>query len=313
MYAQDRVPGTGEPTLDFPAIFDVADSISLRGQLQTKRRIRAQLAALILAAACGVVSLKIGTAPVVVDWTGLVAAAAFLFVLVVQIARGTRKAEQSWYDGRVVTESVKSLAWKYAVGGRPFPIGDAQADSADRLLIGRLHEIVGQMEGLTFVPPLRAEEQPISPTMRALRGQPLSIRKAAYRKGRVQDQQSWYASKAAWNQRRITRFKIVLIALAAIGCLTGIVRATGLSPLDFLGLVATMMATVFVLLRLGQHETLARSYTVASIELTAIQQKLDFVHSEAEWSTFVAEAEQAISREHSLWLASYSTGSPPSQ
>jgi hypothetical protein len=310
MQAQDRVPVTDASTIEFPAIFEVADSISVQGQLQTKRRIRAQLAALILAAACGAVSLKIGTT---LDWTGLVAVLAFLFVLVVQIARSTRQSEQSWYDGRVVAESVKSLAWKYAMGGKPFPIGDGKADSVDRLLIERLHEIVRQMVGLHFVPPLRAEDRPVSPSMRALREQPLEIRKAAYLKGRVLDQQGWYASKATWNQRRITGFRIVLIALAIIGCLSGIARAVGLSPLDLLGLVATLMATIFTLVRLGQHETLARSYIIASMELTTIGQNLEFVRSEDEWSTFVAEAEQAISREHSLWLASYSTGSPPSQ
>jgi SMODS and SLOG-associating 2TM effector domain 3/SMODS and SLOG-associating 2TM effector domain 1 len=307
MQAEHTVASTPVPNIDLPAIFEVADGVSVKGQQQTKRRIIAQLVALNLAAACSVFSLKISAGAVTLDWTGLVAAVAFVVVLFIQISRNTHKPEQAWYDGRAVAESVKSLAWKYAVGSRPFALGDANAPNVDRLFIGRLQDIVRQMDDPHSSMALRDEDQQISASMRALRAQPLGIRKETYLKGRVQDQGAWYSSKAKWNQHRIASSNLILIAVAVIGTFTGLTRAMGLSPLDFLGLAATVMVTIFTLLRLNQHETLARAYHIATMELTTIRQNLDSVQSEEDWSGFVAEAEEAISREHTLWLASYST------
>jgi hypothetical protein len=227
-------------------------------------------------------------------------------VLVIQIGRNTHKPEQAWYDGRAVAESVKSLAWKYAVGSRPFTIGDEGSLNVDRLLIERLQDIVQQMDDPHSSMAFRGEDQQISPSMRVLRAQPLAIRKETYLKGRIQDQRAWYSSKATWNQQRIASSNLILISVAVIGILTGLARAVGFSPLDFLGLAATVMVTIFTLLRLNQHDTLARAYHITAMELTTIRQNLDSVQSEEDWSRFVAEAEEAISREHTLWLASYS-------
>jgi hypothetical protein len=312
MQAEDNVAGAPVPTIELPAIFAVADGVSVKGQQRTKRRIIAQLVALNLAAAGSVFSLKVGMGAVTLDWIGLVAAVSFVVVLVIQIRRNTSKPEQAWYDGRAVAESVKSLAWKYAVGSRPFTMDDGPSETADRLLSARLQDIVRQMDDPQLSMALRGEDQQISPTMRALRAQSLEIRKESYLKGRVQDQRSWYSSKAKWNQQRVASSNLLLIAVAFIGICAGLARAVGLSPLDFLGLAATVMVTIFTLLRLNQHETLARAYHITAKELTTISQNLDSVQTETEWSSFVAEAEEAISREHTLWLASYSTALEPS-
>jgi hypothetical protein len=307
MQVEDKVPSKSVPTIDLPAIFEVADSISMRGQQQTKRRIVAQLVALNVAAACSVISLKMSVGAATLDWTGLVAVAAFLVVLVIQIGRNTHQTEQAWYDGRAVAESVKSLAWKYAVGGGPFGIRYDNAEGVDLLLIGRLHEIVAQMGDLHSSMAWRSEDRQISTTMRAVRAQSLAVRKETYLKGRVQDQHAWYSSKAEWNQRRIASSNLLLIAVATFGAFAGLARAVGFSPLDFIGLAATVLVTVFALLRLNQYETLGRAYHITALELHTISQTLASVEAEDEWSRFVADAEEAISREHTLWLASYSS------
>jgi hypothetical protein len=312
MQAQDRVPAMPVPTIDLPALFGVAESVSLKGQQQTKRRIIIQLAALNLAAICGVLSLKSGIVGVRLDWAGLVGAVAFLIVLVMQVGRNTHKPEKAWYDGRAVAESVKSLAWKYAVGGRPFEAAGEASTNVDRLLIERLQDIIQQMNDLHSSIPFRDQSQHISLSMRALRAQPLEVRIDTYLKGRVQDQRDWYSSKAKSNQHTLASSNLLLIAVAIVGICIGLAQAVGLSPLDLLGLAATVMVTIFTLMRLNQNETLARAYHVTAIELTTISQNLGSVQSEEEWGRFVAEAEEAISREHTLWLASYSTALPSS-
>jgi hypothetical protein len=56
-------------------------------------------------------------------------------------------------------------------------------------------------------------------------------------------------------------------------------------------------------LQLKQHQELKQAYTTAVIELNFIEEKGIRVSSETELSKFVMDSENAISREHTLWLA----------
>lgn len=53
-----------------------------------------------------------------------------------------------------------------------------------------------------------------------------------------------------------------------------------------------------------QHRALAQAYAVASQELASITSQLNRGITEQEWPQFVIDAEEAISREHTTWLAS---------
>ena len=55
--------------------------------------------------------------------------------------------------------------------------------------------------------------------------------------------------------------------------------------------------------QMRQHRTLAAAYGLAAQELTLSRPLLEHVDDEAEWSRAVADAEDAISREHTTWLA----------
>ena len=52
-----------------------------------------------------------------------------------------------------------------------------------------------------------------------------------------------------------------------------------------------------------QHRNLATAYGIASQELASIASELPTLNSEDGWADFVAKAEEAISREHTLWRA----------
>lgn len=43
------------------------------------------------------------------------------------------------------------------------------------------------------------------------------------------------------------------------------------------------------------------------MSLSAIHDRLQMIHDEAEWASEVEQAEEAISREHTLWRASRSS------
>ncbi len=60
---------------------------------------------LIVAAAAGLFVWKRGS----VDWAGVIALVAFLIALYLRLTRVSTQPERTWYDGRAVAESTKTL------------------------------------------------------------------------------------------------------------------------------------------------------------------------------------------------------------
>jgi len=125
---------------DLPEVFHTADQSSLSAQARFLTSMRVQLAALAAAAAFGAYSWHWpGTGT---DVAAFVAACAFTVAGVVRATSRNRRLERTWYDGRAAAESAKTMAWRYAVGGKPFPLGsNGSATSADVELSRRLQEL----------------------------------------------------------------------------------------------------------------------------------------------------------------------------
>ena len=54
---------------------------------------------------------------------GLLSFFAFAIAFGLALRLATERPMDNWYEGRAGAESTKTLAWRYAVGGDPFPIG----------------------------------------------------------------------------------------------------------------------------------------------------------------------------------------------
>jgi hypothetical protein len=69
------------------------------------------------------------------------------------------------------------------------------------------------------------------------------------------------------------------------------------------GLFAAM-ATAFVAWpQVKQHESVAQAYAIATMDLGLIQEQGARIEGDEQLAAFVADAENAISREHTLWVA----------
>lgn len=86
----------------------------------------------------------------------------------------------------------------------------------------------------------------------------------------------------------------------------GLLKALGVIEGDLLTL-STIVASLTAWLQTKQHRTLATAYAVAVLELASVRAKIASQNNEAEWAKFVSDAEEAISREHTLWKASRGT------
>jgi hypothetical protein len=280
---------------DLPTLFRDADRDSIAGQRQYIRATATRLWAVVLAAIAAICSdlLMAGD----VEIFGLVAAAFFVVALGVEVWLLADRPERDWFDGRALAESAKTLSWRFAVGGAPFQVDDADASRRLR------EELANLLEDAPEINILPSGTDVVTDKMVELRNQSAEVRRRSYIESRILDQQTWYAGKAEFNARRAKLWKLVLIALEFMGVLLALVKAFGYLHVDIASVTAAAIAGGAAWLGVKQHESLARSYTFASHELALIASRLQDVSDERAWAVEVADAEEAISREHTMWRA----------
>jgi hypothetical protein len=294
-------PGPVVAESQFPPLYHAADRNSLDGQRRFLNATRLRLAMLVLAAGFGLFTWRTRGG----DLAGIGASVAFVVALLAELYLLQARPDRLWYDGRAVAESAKTLTWRYVVGGSPFGRQEADDREAERLLLDRFRQIAADLRGAHLVP-VAGEAGQLRPELRRLRGLPLEERRELYRSQRINAQQAWYARSARRNERRTTQWSVALTSLEALGLTGGVLKATGVLTVDLLGFGGALVAAGVAWVQAKQHQNLANAYAVASHELSAIGAQIDWLSTEAEWAHFVDQAEEAISREHTLWRASRS-------
>lgn len=286
-----------------PALHDAANKASRTAQRSYLSLMRLNLIALLVGAIAGAVALPSGVAGQVIAG---IAAVALVAALLITFMIQDKAYERTWYGGRAVAESVKTLAWRYMACSEPFDTPDP-AD-ADALFLARLSEILKYGSTLSVNLSTASGEQ-ISGVMRKVRGSALPERREVYVRCRIVEQRDWYSSKAALSEVAERKF------FAAVWLSNGaaVVAAVMLViwptvPINATGVFATAAASALAWLQVRRHQEIAQSYAIAAQELGIVEAKSLHVKTESEFVTFVADAENAISREHTLWVARRDAG-----
>jgi hypothetical protein len=280
-----------------PAFFSRADSISLEAQRRHVRATKFELLLLGLAATGAVIWTLTDRSAAV----AIVASVALIGAFTIRAKAFLGREPAGWYQGRAAAESAKTLAWRYAVCGNPLPL-QLGLYAADALILARFSEIASRLD--PKVVDLAPIDDDITDWMRRLRSAPLEERRAVYEAERLRVQHGWYAAKAASNARQHRSWSVTLMAIEAAGVLLAIAQATELVDIDLLGLVATLGAGVIAWTGTRSHATLADAYGLTASEIETILSLVDSQLTEDQWQVFVAGAEDAISREHTMWSAS---------
>ncbi len=231
-------------------------------------------------------------------------AAVLLGSLSVLVARSLWKPEQGWYRGRALAESIKTSCWRYCMRAEPF--GDAPTwDMPLKALREHLLEVLRVNRSIgDRMPPDSSANDPIPRSMQLVRALSLAERKEYYLEFRVKEQRIWYARKAKANKTASRWWFGVGIAAYAIGISLALARIVyplwELWPIEP---VIVFASAVIGWTQVKKFNELASSYTLTALEIGLIKDKVDAVVTEAEFSEFINDAEQAFSREHTQWVA----------
>lgn len=284
--------------IEFPGLHGAASKASRSAQQRYVKLIRLKLVSLLIGAFAGVFMISADTVARIVAGIGAVALiTALLATLVIQ----NKGYERTWYGGRAVAESVKTLAWRYMTRAEPF---DTDAETrAGSLFLGRLEQIL--QHGTTLNVKLSAAEgDQINARMREVRASPWENRRELYVRCRIAAQRIWYARNAESNERAEQRFFTTMWISNGLAVATAVVHVIWpLLPVNPIGFFSTAAAAALAWLQVRRHQELAQSYAIATQELAIIQAKAATIEEEVRFTAFVADAESAISREHTLWAA----------
>ena len=130
----------------------------------------------------------------------------------------------------------------------------------------------------------------------------MTDRHAFYTHHRVRDQIDWYRQRAKSNaDAESTWFAAVLIA-ESLAIVAAVVRILTVHEFNPTGGIAAIAACFVAWSQTKRFSDLANSYGVACRDLNGLRTSAEHVHDEAALQQFVVEVENAVSREHRLWV-----------
>ncbi|GHH55274.1 uncharacterized membrane protein YoaK (UPF0700 family) [Streptomyces umbrinus] len=286
----------------FPDVYQSADRISQEAQKNYLRWTRGRLQLAVLAATSGIfaVSSRDGT------WqekaASSTALASFVAALLLEIHMLRDKPEDRWYHGRALAESVKTLTWRYMTAAAPFP-SSLHPNEARGILYTRVQDLVAA--STQYLPGLTVGTTQLTTQMEQIRQQEAEDRKDLYLSLRVRDQEEWYNRKAKFNDRNSRKWRFSLILFEISGAVASIAILLDLTGIDIGGAIAAAVAAAGAWLEVKQYDNLSSAYALTATELSFVRLAGENVSAtdEDSWSKYVVSAEQAISREHTMWLA----------
>jgi len=288
-------------TTDFPSLFQAADKASVQAQKNYLIIIGLDLSFMIIGSLLAIYSFKCDFNKLIVySISGLF----LLTSLILTIVLKSKAFEDIWYQGRALAESVKTLTWRFATCSELFE-NNLSKDEVSGRFLERLKELSNEFKDLNKTLDANILSLPIiSPKMESIRNLSAMERKEYYINERIKEQKKWYSDKAEFNKRKFDMWFGVII-LAQFLSLVSIIILIKNPSLDWnlVGLFTTISAAAISWLQLKQHQELKQAYTTAAQELNFIEASSSTITTENELSRFVLDSENAISREHTLWLA----------
>lgn len=290
---------------DYPAIYVAASEAAKRGQRIHRRLSLAEIGlstvglviALLVTSFQPLLGLTDETRTTVII---AVVALAFLASMVVKLVNRSSGFDTDWFAGRALAETVKSQVWRYMMRVAPYDAADA-----DRQLgidIATMLRRRGGFRQATDRLPERPQQ--ITEQMRAVRALDLDHRRDYYVAQRILDQAEWYRRRSTASSRSAARAFWLSLAfqIAAAGAAL-LALVEGVDVLRIMALLGAVAVAMTAWSQLNRFDELARAYGSALQELLLISAMAEGISSEEQLAETVQDAEEAVGREHRLWVA----------
>lgn len=279
---------------DFPALYQAADLASKKAQTQFFRALRWNLTLLVVAAGTSVANIS-------TSWFATLQMIPLIGTLGLTVFLATKQPQRTWYGMRALAESVKTISWRYMMRAEPFNVEDPAALNHFQQ---SLFAIFSANKSISAQAITISAGQQITDRMRTIRALDLQARIDLYEQERVDDQQDWYSRKAATNETAATWWfrGLICLNLLAITFAVGKILSPTVNfwPTDiFVAAAASVMGWV----QTKRFQELAASYTLTAHEIGLLRIALPNPPDEGKFSSYVGDAENAFSREHTQWQA----------
>ncbi|CDZ31022.1 DUF4231 domain-containing protein [Neorhizobium galegae] len=287
--------------MTYPTLFESADAASNRSQWWFLALVRLEYGLLLITA-----FFSLGWS----DTREYYAAYAIVFALsmIVMAYRSTRKPERTWYQARALSESVKTLSWRFAMRAEPFD--DTKSSDARRDFRRLLGTVLKANQSISdALSGLKADGEQLPSAMQDMREKKLEERRAYYLRYRIADQRAWYQKKAQSNGAAAKRWLVISCLAYGIGLFFILTRVIDPSAAGW----PTEPLVVFASAAIGwtqikKFNELAAAYTLTAQEIGLTQSLIEDAKTAGEFSAAVNEAELAFSREHTQWAARQQQG-----
>lgn len=280
--------------MKFPALYDVADRASSRQQSIYFSLVFLEYTALVIVA---LMSVNMVADRVYIIGYGLT----LLVALTCLVFRSILRPEQRWYQARALAESVKTTAWKFAMGARPFAQDGKDRERLRQMLKELLdanRSLGSQFDGET------SGGDQIPDEIEGIRALSRPDRLTIYMRERVEDQLAWYGRTSKSNAKTGRNFAIGLGALYFIAFGVFLFRVNHPDwTLAHPDPVILLAASVLGWMQIKRFNELGASYALTANEIGILKSRAPEIVCDEGLSLFIDDAEEAFSREHTQWLA----------
>ncbi len=216
------------------------------------------------------------------------------------IYMGVKKPERSWYLSRSLSETIKTLSWRYCFCSVPFGAGKKIDDP---LFGARIEESC--VESGVVNEAVTKYSSGFAPTREMCRVRDLQLTEkiSLYLLERVDVQLKWYERKAAVNRVFSRVFFVVSFVISALGVLFSFLNEMNANSLLPTELFITISSSLMAWMQAKRFVELTAAYRLTAYEIEMAKSAAQLVVESEDLERFVDEMENLFSREHTQWIA----------
>lgn len=279
-----------------------ARSLAVRTGRRKRTLVAVRLFLVTLAALFGALTIVGAYSKQRLDYAGVAGVLCFIAVLGVRMTmQSDPDLESGEPRANAVADLVTSHAWRYAVGARPYTVGNPELDkiAGDQFT----NNVVKYQDVLTEYATTAPVSAQITDEMRILRASDLENRRARYLGERIERLQatSERTGIRLGGRWRILTALVLLVEL--LGIPGGVLKAVEITRIDLLGVTGAAAASIALWVETLNLQDRRRAATAIGKNLVTASDWLKEARTEDEWAAKAAWVEEQLSLEQEAFLA----------